>query len=90
MLTEKNISRYIFFLGLIIFTISYVFKDASLSIFGGIKPIGLATVIICPALGIIGLLCARANKDYLFMFLNFLLIISFFIVMGIGYIFMGA
>ncbi len=90
MLTEKNISRFLFLVGILTLIISFVFKDAKLSFLGGIRPIGLATVIICPTLGIIGLLCARSQRDYAFMFLNFLLIISFFIIMSIGYRFGGA
>lgn len=90
MLTEKNISRFLFLVGILTLIIAFVFKDAKLSFLGGIRPIGLATVIICPTLGIIGLLCARSQKDYAFMFLNFLLTISFFIVMSIGYMIAGA
>ena len=90
MLTEKNISRFLFLVGILTLIISFVFKDAKLSLLGGVRPIGLATVFICPILGIIGLLCARSQRDYVFMFLNFLLVISFFIVMSIGYMIAGA
>ncbi|MDO5017779.1 MAG: hypothetical protein Q4E02_00610 [Lagierella massiliensis] len=87
MITEKNFSRYIFLLGVIILAISLVFSNFNL--FGSLKPVGLSTVFICPVLGIIGIISSIRQKDYLFTFLNLLLALSFFIVMAVGYYFLG-
>ncbi|MDO4661859.1 MAG: hypothetical protein Q4B36_01830 [Tissierellia bacterium] len=85
---DKNISKKIFVVGLVIIFISFIIPVKSLEMIGinGIRPIGVSSLIICPILGLIGLVFAIKDKKYIFIFLNILLILSFPLVMQIGYL----
>lgn len=80
----KNIEKYTFVLGIIIFVISYIFPVDVLNQFTELKPLGISTIFICPILGIIGLISSIKRKSILFAFLNLLLLLSFPITMFIG------
>ena len=53
----------------------------------GLRPLGLATIFICPILGIIGMLFSIKNRNIILSFLNIFLILAFPITMSIGYYF---
>lgn len=80
----KNIEKYTFILGIIIFVISYILPVDLLNEFTELKPLGISTIFICPILGIIGLISSIKRKSILFVFLNLLLVLSFPITMFIG------
>lgn len=85
MIKKKPMNRYIFFLGLLVLLISFLVPQDILNSFGPIRPVGLSTAFICPPLGILGLVLSISKKDWLFVLLNVLLVVSFPIVMAIGY-----
>lgn len=81
---RKNISKYLFFLGIGIFIISYLLPVDSFDSFTNLKPTGLTSLFICRIIGLIGLIFAIKEKSVLFGILNFLLIIIFPILMFIN------
>lgn len=64
----KNIEKYTFILGIIIFVISYILPVDLLNKFTELKPLGISTIFICPILGIIGLISSIKRKSILFVF----------------------
>ncbi|MFR4767502.1 MAG: hypothetical protein ACLUAF_16340 [Paraclostridium sordellii] len=84
MLKNLSCSKYLFFIGLIIFIISYIIPIDIFSRFTELKPLGLSTIFICPVVGIIGIIFSIKEKSILFGILNFLLVMSFPISMFIG------
>ena len=80
----KNIEKYTFVLGIIIFVISYILPVDLLNKITELKPLGISTIFICPKLGIIGLISSIKRKSIIFVFLNLLLVLSFPIIMFIG------
>lgn len=80
----KNIEKYTFILGIIIFVISYILPVNLLDKFTQLKPLGLSTIFLCPILGIIGLIFSFKRKSILFSILNLILILSFPITMLVG------
>ncbi|MDU2830596.1 MAG: hypothetical protein E7C03_09125 [Anaerococcus sp.] len=80
----KNIEKYTFVLGIIIFVISYILPVDLLNKITELKPLGISTIFICPILGIIGLISSIKRKSIIFVFLNLLLVLSFPIIMFIG------
>lgn len=81
---RKNISKYLFFLGIGIFIISYLLPVDLFDSFTNLKPTGLTSLFICRIIGLIGLIFAIKEKSVLFGILNFLLIIIFPLVMFIN------
>lgn len=81
---KKNISKYLFFLGIGIFIISYLLPVDFFENFTNLRPTGLTSLFICRIIGLIGLIFAIKEKSVLFGILNFLLIIIFPLVMFIN------
>ncbi len=81
---SKNISKYLFFIGIGVFIISYLLPVDIFENFTNLRPTGLTSLFICRIIGIIGLIFAIKEKSLLFGILNFLLIIIFPLVMFIN------
>lgn len=81
---KKSISKYLFFLGIGIFIISYLLPVDLFDSFTNLKPTGLTSLFICRIIGLIGLIFAIKEKSVLFGVLNFLLIIIFPLLMFIN------
>lgn len=86
---KSNTGIYIFFIGLIIYIISYLAPTNIFNDFTQIKSIGMSTIFICPILGIIGLIFSIKSKSILFSILNLILVFSFPITMFVGYNLLG-
>ncbi|MDK7721457.1 hypothetical protein QP555_00310 [Peptoniphilus lacrimalis] len=82
----KNLHIYSFLCGLVILFVSFFIPIDN---FPTLKPIGMSTMIICPMFGFLGIIFSILNKKYIYIFLNLLLVFSFFIVMSLGLIFLG-
>lgn len=74
---RKDISKYLFFIGVGIFIISYMLPVDLFENFTNLRPTGLTSLFICRIIGLIGLIFAIKEKSVLFGILNFLLIIIF-------------
>ena len=81
---SKNISKYLFFIGIGVFIISYLLPVDIFERFTNLRPTGLTSLFICRIIGLIGLIFAIKEKSLLFGILNFLLIIIFPLVMFIN------
>ena len=81
---SKNISKYLFFIGIGVFIISYMLPVDIFENFTNLRPTGLTSLFICRIIGLIGLIFAIKEKSVLFGILNFLLIIIFPLVMFIN------
>lgn len=81
---RKSLSKYLFFIGIGIFIISYLLPVDFFENFTNLRPTGLTSLFICRIIGIIGLVFAVKEKSVLFGVLNFLLIIIFPLVMFIN------
>ena len=81
---SKNISKYLFFIGIGVFIISYLLPVDIFESFTNLRPTGLTSLFICRIIGLIGLIFAIKEKSLLFGILNFLLIIIFPLVMLIN------
>lgn len=79
----------IFILGIVIWVVAIFLPVDSLEFVlgNGLRPLGLATIFICPILGIIGMLFSIKNRNIILSFLNIFLILAFPITMSIGYYF---
>lgn len=81
---RKSLSKYLFFIGIGVFIISYLLPVDIFESFTNLRPTGLTILFICRIIGIIGLVFAIKEKSVLFGILNFLLIIIFPLVMFIN------
>ena len=81
---SKNISKYLFFIGIGVFIISYLLPVDIFESFTNLRPTGLTSLFICRIIGLVGLIFAIKEKSVLFGILNFLLIIIFPLVMFIN------
>ena len=81
---SKNISKYLFFIGIGVFIISCLLPVDIFESFTNLRPTGLTSLFICRIIGLIGLIFAIKEKSILFGILNFLLIIIFPLVMFIN------
>lgn len=81
---RKSLSKYLFFIGIGIFIISYLLPVDFFENFTNLRPTGLTSLFICRIIGIIGLVFAIKEKSVLFGVLNFLLIIIFPLFMFIN------
>ena len=54
------------------------------------KPLTFILLLICPVLGIIGLIFSIIKKSFIWAILNTICIFAFPIVMYLGYLFLGA
>ena len=81
---RKSISKYLFFIGIGFFIISYLLPVDFFENFTNLRPTGLTSLFICRIIGIIGLVFAIKEKSVFFGILNFLLIIIFPLFMFIN------
>lgn len=81
---RKSLSKYLFFIGIGIFIISYLLPVDFFENFTNLRPTGLTSLFICRIIGIIGLVFAIKEKSVFFGILNFLLIIIFPLFMFIN------
>ena len=81
---RKSLSKYLFFIGIGIFIISYMLPVDFFENFTNLRPTGLTSLFICRIIGLIGLVFAIKEKSVLFGILNFLLIIIFPLAMLIN------
>ncbi|MFR6222337.1 MAG: hypothetical protein ACLUJE_09175 [Anaerococcus sp.] len=86
---KRQVEVPIFILGIVIWVVAIFLPVDSLEFVlgNGLRPLGLATIFICPILGIIGMLFSIKNRNIILSFLNIFLILSFPITMSIGYYF---
>ncbi|MDU6098243.1 hypothetical protein [Peptoniphilus harei] len=77
-------SKYLFFIGIGVFIISYFLPVDIFENFTNLRPTGLTSLFICKIIGLIGLIFAIKEKSLLFGILNFLLIIIFPLAMFIN------
>lgn len=86
---KRQVEVPIFILGIVIWVVAiFLPVDSMEFILGnGLRPLGLATIFICPILGIIGMLFSIKNRNIILSFLNIFLILAFPITMSIGYYF---
>lgn len=81
---RKSISKYLFFIGIGVFIISYMLPVDLFENFTNLRPTGLTSLFICRIIGLVGLIFAIKEKSLLFGILNFLLIIIFPLAMLIN------
>lgn len=74
---RKSISKYLFFIGIGVFIISYMLPVDLFENFTNLRPTGLTSLFICRIIGLVGFIFAIKEKSVLFGILNFLLIIIF-------------
>ena len=86
---KRQVEVPIFSLGIVIWVVAIFLPVDSLEFVLGneLRPLGLATIFICPILGIIGMLFSIKNRNIILSFLNIFLILAFPITMSIGYYF---
>ena len=86
---KRQVEVPIFILGIVIWVVAIFLPVDSLEFVLGneLRPLGLATIFICPILGIIGMLFSIKNRNIILSFLNIFLILAFPITMSIGYYF---
>lgn len=84
-MNKRKISMIFFIIGLLAFGISLILPVDILEAYTNLRPVGIGTLIVFPILGIVGLLFAIREKTIVAALLNVLLILSFPIVMLIGY-----
>lgn len=82
---RNKISMLIFMIGLLVVIISYFIPTNTFEAYINLRPMGMSTLIICPILGIGGVLFAIREKSLVYALANILLILAFPIVMFIGY-----
>ena len=80
----KNKSMWTLIIGVVCLVVSFILKDFQFGFLGNLRPIGLVTVYICPILGIIGIVLALIEKSVARALLNFLLLLSFPLLMIVG------
>ena len=86
---KRQVEVPIFILGIVIWVVAIFLPVDSLEFVlgNGLRPLGLATIFICPILGIFGMLFSIKNRNIILSFLNIFLILAFPITMSIGYYF---
>lgn len=80
----KNKSLWTLIIGVVCLVVSFILKDFEFAFLGNLRPIGLVTIYICPILGIIGIVLALIEKSVARALLNFLLLLSFPLLMIVG------
>ncbi|CAC9932548.1 hypothetical protein PEPCOX59622_01088 [Aedoeadaptatus coxii] len=83
---RKSISKYLFFIGIGFFIISYLLPVDFFENFTNLRPTGLTSMIVCPIIGLIGLIFEIKDKDKLFIILNLLLILLLPIAMFVDHL----
>ncbi|MDU1214144.1 hypothetical protein [Finegoldia magna] len=80
----KNKSLWTLIIGVVCLVVSFILKDFEFGFLGNLRPIGFVTIYICPILGIIGIVLALIEKSVARALLNFLLLLSFPLLMVVG------
>ncbi len=80
----KNKSMWTLIIGVVCLVVAFILKDFEFGFLGNLRPIGFVTIYICPILGIIGIVLALIEKSVVRALLNFLLLLSFPILMIVG------
>ena len=80
----KNKSLWTLIIGVVCLVVAFILKDFEFGFLGNLRPIGFVTIYICPILGIIGIVLALIEKSVARALLNFLLVLSFPILMIVG------
>lgn len=80
----KNKSLWTLIIGVVCLVIAFILKDFEFGFLGNLRPIGFVTIYICPILGIIGIVLALIEKSIARALLNFLLLLSFPLLMIVG------
>ncbi|MDU5363170.1 MAG: hypothetical protein E6144_02765 [Finegoldia magna] len=80
----KNKSLWTLIIGVVCLVVAFILKDFEFGFLGNLRPIGFVTIYICPILGIIGIVLALIEKSVARALLNFLLLLSFPILMIVG------
>ncbi len=83
---RKGISKYLFFIGIGVFIISYMLPVDIFENFTNLRPTGLTSMFVCPIIGLIGLIFGVKEKYRLFIVLNIMLILLLPIAMFVGYL----
>ena len=83
---RKSISKYLFFIGIGFFIISYLLPVDFFENFTNLRPTGLTSMFVCPIIGLIGLIFGVKEKDKLFIVLNLLLILLLPIAMFVDHL----
>ncbi|MBS6524723.1 hypothetical protein AAA081_03720 [Aedoeadaptatus acetigenes] len=83
---KKNISKKLFLLGLTIFAISYLLPIDIFESYTSLRPTGLTSMLVCPIIGLIGLIFGVKENDRLFIVLNIMLILLLPIAMFVGHV----
>ncbi len=79
----EKIPFYTLLIGLFLYLIQIIIPIPDI---GGLNYTGFLTLYILPLLGVIGVVTSIIKKRWLLLFLNILMIFSFYILMGIGYL----
>ena len=80
----KNKSLWTLIIGVVCLVIAFILKDFEFGFLGNLRPIGFVTIYICPILGIIGIVFSLIEKSVARALLNFLLLLSFPLLMVVG------
>lgn len=80
----KNKSMWTLIIGVVCLVVAFILKDFEFGFLGNLRPIGFVTIYICPILGIIGIVFSLIEKSVVRALLNFLLLLSFPILMIVG------
>ncbi|MGO1470798.1 MAG: hypothetical protein ACTHW2_12305 [Tissierella sp.] len=83
----KKVPKLTVVLGMVLIIIGFLIPYDSMEfILGqGLRPLGLVSLFINPALGIVGAGFSLYKKNWLFLLFNIIMIFTFFILMAIGY-----
>lgn len=80
----KNKSLWTLIIGVVCLVVGFILKDFEFGFLGNLRPIGFVTIYICPILGVIGIVLALIEKSVARALLNFLLVLSFPLLMIVG------
>lgn len=80
----KNKSMWTLIIGVVCLVVAFILKDFEFGFLGNLRPIGFVTIYICPILGVIGIVLALIGKSVARALLNFLLLLSFPLLMIVG------
>lgn len=80
----KNKSMWTLIIGVVCLVVAFILKDFEFGFLGNLRPIGFVTIYICLILGVIGIVLALIEKSVARALLNFLLLLSFPLLMIVG------
>ncbi|WP_297282181.1 hypothetical protein [uncultured Anaerococcus sp.] len=83
---NRKIGKRFFILGLVIFVISCLLQVDLFNDFTNLKPTGLTSIFICPAIGVIGIIFSIREKDKFCIVANLILILLLPLSMFAGHV----